>query len=102
MNEDRVYGTAKNLGGKAEEEFGRVTGDIKSQVQGAAKQAEGNFQDMYGQAKDTATNAAQAVREGAGEAEDYLRKTIEQRPYTAAAIALGVGFLIGRFGRHNY
>lgn len=59
---------------------------------------------MYGQAKDTATNtnAAQAVREGASEAEDYLRKTIEQRPYTAAAIALGVGFLIGRFGRHNY
>jgi hypothetical protein len=33
MNEDRVYGTAKNLGGKAEEGFGRVTGDIKSQVQ---------------------------------------------------------------------
>jgi uncharacterized protein YjbJ (UPF0337 family) len=102
MNEDRVYGTAKNLGGKAEEGFGKVTGDMKSQVQGAAKQVEGTFQDLYGQAKDTAANATQAVRESAGDAEDYLRKTIEQRPYTAAAIALGIGFLIGRFAHHDY
>jgi uncharacterized protein YjbJ (UPF0337 family) len=32
MNEDRVVGTARNLGGKAQEGFGRVTGDTKSQV----------------------------------------------------------------------
>jgi uncharacterized protein YjbJ (UPF0337 family) len=102
MNEDQVYGAAKNLGGKAEEKFGRVTGDVKSQVQGAARQVEGNLQDMYGQAKDSAASAAQAVRKGAGEAEDYLRETIEQRPYTAAAVALAIGFLLGRFGRRDY
>jgi hypothetical protein len=34
MNEDRVVGTARNLGGKAQEGFGRVTGDTKSQVEG--------------------------------------------------------------------
>jgi ElaB/YqjD/DUF883 family membrane-anchored ribosome-binding protein len=29
--------------------------------------------------------------------------TIEERPFTAAAIALGIGFLIGRLGhRANY
>jgi ElaB/YqjD/DUF883 family membrane-anchored ribosome-binding protein len=34
---------------------------------------------------------------------DFLRTTIEERPYTTAAIALGIGFLIGRFGRRaNY
>ena len=60
MNEDRIYGSAKNLGGKAEEGFGRVTGDVKSQVQGAAKQAEGAMQDLYGQAKDAATSATEA------------------------------------------
>jgi uncharacterized protein YjbJ (UPF0337 family) len=27
MEEDRMSGTAKNLGGKVEEGFGRVTGD---------------------------------------------------------------------------
>jgi uncharacterized protein YjbJ (UPF0337 family) len=101
MNEDRIYGTAKNLGGKAEEGFGRVTGDVKSQVQGAAKQAEGAMQDVYGQAKDAATSAAEAIRETASEAEDFIRDTIERRPYTAAAVALAVGFLVGRFGRTN-
>jgi uncharacterized protein YjbJ (UPF0337 family) len=34
MNEDRIAGTARNLGGKLEEGVGRVTGDIKEQVQG--------------------------------------------------------------------
>src|SRR5256885_8105561 len=41
MNEDRVIGNAKNVGGRVEEGFGRAAGDVKSQVQGKAKQAEG-------------------------------------------------------------
>jgi uncharacterized protein YjbJ (UPF0337 family) len=102
MNEDRIYGTAKNLGGEAEEGFGRMTGDVKSQVQGAAKQAEGALQDVYGQAKDAATSAAEVIRETASEAGDFVRDTIERRPYTAAAVALAVGFLVGRFGRREY
>jgi hypothetical protein len=32
MNEDRVVGTARNLGGKAQEGLGRVTGDVKMQA----------------------------------------------------------------------
>jgi uncharacterized protein YjbJ (UPF0337 family) len=48
MNEDRVVGTAKNLGGKAQEGFGRLTGDAKSQVEGAVNQAAGSAQDLYG------------------------------------------------------
>jgi hypothetical protein len=34
-------------------------------------------------------------------AEDFLRTTIEERPYTAAAVALGMGYLIGRFSRRD-
>jgi uncharacterized protein YjbJ (UPF0337 family) len=102
MNEDRFVGSAKNLGGQMEEGLGRATGDIKSQVQGKARQVEGALQDLYGQAKETASDAAEVVRERASEADDFLRTTIEQRPYTAAAVALGIGFLIGRFGRRDY
>lgn len=102
MNEDRLAGTAKNIGGQMESGFGRATGDVRTQAQGAAKQAEGTLQDIYGQAKDAAVNTAQAVRETASNADDLVRTTIEQRPYTAAAIALGVGFLIGRFSHRNY
>ena len=41
MNEDRIAGTARNLGGKLEEGVGRVTGDIKEPVQGKLDQAAG-------------------------------------------------------------
>ena len=60
MNRDQVIGTAKNLGGKAQEAFGKVTGDTKSQVEGVINQAAGAAQDLYGQAKETASDAAQA------------------------------------------
>ena len=101
MNEDRFSGTTKNIAGKAEEGIGHATGDVKSQLQGKARQVEGSLQDLYGQAKDTAANAANVVRRTAGDADDILRTTIEQRPYTAAAIALGIGYLIGRFAHRD-
>jgi uncharacterized protein YjbJ (UPF0337 family) len=88
MDEHRVAGTAKNIGGKVEEGFGRLAGDMKSQVQGQAKQIQGAAEDLYGQAKDTA-----------GELTDIVRNTIETRPYTAVAVALGLGWLLGRTHR---
>ncbi len=102
MNEDRLSGSAKNVGGQVEEGLGRATGDVKTQLQGKVRQMEGTLQDAYGQAKDTAADAADAVRERTGEAADFLRAAIEERPYTTAAIALAIGFLIGRFGRRDY
>ena len=83
MNEDRVVGTARNVGGQLEEGFGRVTGDVKSQVEGKIKQATGAAQDLYGQARDAAGDAAKAVQERAAPLEEALRNTIENRPYTA-------------------
>jgi uncharacterized protein YjbJ (UPF0337 family) len=101
MNEERVVGTARNLGGKAQEGFGRVIGDTKSQVEGVINQAAGTAQDLYGQAKESASDAAQAVRQGAMDAEDYIRQTIEKRPYTTAFVALCIGWFIGRMGRRD-
>jgi uncharacterized protein YjbJ (UPF0337 family) len=100
MNEDRVIGNAKNVGGRVEEGLGQATGDIKSQLQGKAKQVEGAAQDVYGQVE-SASDAEEAIRESASGAEDFLRTTIEDRPYTAAAVALGIGYLIGRFSRRD-
>jgi uncharacterized protein YjbJ (UPF0337 family) len=96
---DRLSGSAKNIGGQVEEGFGRVTGDVKTELRGKGKQMEGTLQDVYGQAKETAADATEAIRERASEAGDFLRMTIEERPFTAVAIALGIGFLIGRLGR---
>jgi len=99
MTDDRLAGTAENIGGQVEEGFGRATGDAKMQMEGRARQAEGSLQDFYGQAKETTADAAEAIRESAGEAGDFVRTTIEEHPYATAAIALGIGFLIGRVGR---
>jgi uncharacterized protein YjbJ (UPF0337 family) len=101
MDEDRVIGSARNLGGKVQEGYGRITGDTHSQAEGLKNQAVGAAQDLYGQAKDTAAEAAQAVRRGAVDAEDFVRRTIEQRPYTTAFAALCIGWLIGRMGRRD-
>ena len=62
MNEDRVIGNAKNVGGQVEEGFGRATGDVKSELQGKAKQVEGAAQDVYGQVKESASDAVEASR----------------------------------------
>ena len=58
MDENRITGTARNLGGKVEEGVGRVTGDAKTQVRGMADEAAGAAQDLYGKARDTAADAA--------------------------------------------
>ena len=92
MDEDRVYGTARNLGGKVEEGLGRTTGDMKTQLQGKLDQAAGTAQDLYGQAADTARDTAVTF-------DKWLRTTIETQPYTAALVALGIGWPLGRMHR---
>ena len=99
MNEDRMAGTARNLGGKVEEGLGRVAGDVASQIEGKMKQAAGAAQDLYGQARDTAEDAARVVKAQATTFEQTLRDTIESRPYTAVAVALALGWFVGRMGR---
>src|ERR1700761_2991987 len=99
MDENRVSGTAKNIGGKVGEGFGRLTGDPRTQAEGMARQVNGAAQDLYGQARDAASDAASAARDPAFSFEKTLRNTIETQPYTAAVVALGLGWLIGRMHR---
>ena len=44
MDENRLSGTAKNIGGKLEEGIGQVTGDTKTQAEGIARQVSGAAQ----------------------------------------------------------
>jgi uncharacterized protein YjbJ (UPF0337 family) len=92
MDEDRLYGTARNLGGTVEEGMGQATGDVKSQIRGKLDQAAGTAQDLYGQGAD-------AARDTAANLDKWLRTTIETQPYTTAIAALGIGWLLGRMHR---
>lgn len=97
MNDDRISGTAKNIGGKLEEGFGRVAGDPKTLAEGIAKQVSGAAQDVFGQA--TASDIISGTRGTAVSFEKVLRHTIETQPYTVAMVALGIGWLLGRLHR---
>jgi uncharacterized protein YjbJ (UPF0337 family) len=92
MNEDRLAGSARNIGGKVEEGVGRLTGDAGTQLQGKVDQVAGAAQDLYGQGSEAAQNAAVTL-------DKWLRTTIENQPYAAAAVAIGIGWLIGRLNR---
>jgi uncharacterized protein YjbJ (UPF0337 family) len=99
MDENRIAGTAKNIGGKVQEGFGRVTGDAEMQAKGIGNQVRGSAQDLYGQARDGAADLADAARDSASTLETTVRNFIETQPYTAAAIALGLGWFFGRMHR---
>lgn len=92
MDENRVEGTIRNVGGKVQEGFGRVTGDTKAQTEGLLNQASGAAQDLYGQAADRARDTATTM-------DAWLRETIETQPYTTALVTLGIGWLLGRMHR---
>ena len=92
MDENRLSGTAKNVGGKIEEGLGSLAGDTQTKRQGQRDQAAGAAQDFYGQTAD-------AARESVAGFDKWLRTTVETQPYTVAFAALGIGWLLGRLHR---
>jgi uncharacterized protein YjbJ (UPF0337 family) len=92
MDENRLEGTARNLGGKIQEDVGRATGDTKTKAEGLMNQAAGTAQDLYGQTADAAQQTATTL-------DAWLRNSIETQPYTTAVVALGIGWLLGRMHR---
>lgn len=83
-------------------DFDRALGDAKKQAENVASAFSEAAQDVYGQARDSAADIAGTANEAAhhhGSFEKAIRTTIETQPYTAAAIALGIGWLLGRMHR---
>ncbi len=52
MDKDRMKGSATNMGGKAKEAAGNITGDSKLRSEGKADQAKGKLQNAFGGIKD--------------------------------------------------
>jgi uncharacterized protein YjbJ (UPF0337 family) len=104
MDEDRIVGSAKDIGGKLEGAVGDATGDAKTQASGRAREAAGAAQDLYGQAKDAARSvgdAATSYVRGAYENSETLRASseavaqkVQQNPLGSLLIAGCVGFAL--------
>jgi ElaB/YqjD/DUF883 family membrane-anchored ribosome-binding protein len=105
MDQDRSGG-GSNSTVKSQEPFTKAFGEVKDQVGDLADQVGSAAQDLYGQARDSASQVVDAAgksgavfKKSASSIEDAIRHTIENKPYTAVAIALGIGWLFGR--RHS-
>ena len=57
MDKDRIAGAAHRGKGAVKETIGKVTGDAKTQTEGAAEKAAGKVQNAVGGAKDAAREA---------------------------------------------
>ena len=77
MDENRIEGTAKDVGGKVQDAVGGLTGDSSTQARGKANQAAGQAQDVYGQMVDEMTGFA------------------KDQPVAALLSAAGVGIVLG-------
>jgi uncharacterized protein YjbJ (UPF0337 family) len=95
MNDDRVSGSVRNIGGEVQAGIGRATGDVKTEAKGLMNQAAGAAENAYGQAADIAKDSAQKVRDVAVEGHDFVKKFMADNPHTTAAIALAIGIFIG-------
>lgn len=71
---DKVQGMARDMAGRAQQALGDTFGDAKTQAQGLYNQASGQAQEQAGR----------------------LAEVIRDQPLIAAAIALGVGYILGR------
>jgi ElaB/YqjD/DUF883 family membrane-anchored ribosome-binding protein len=84
-------------------DFNRAFGDARKQASGVADAVSDAAGEVYNQARDSAADVADtaqtAARKTASSFEAAIRNTIETQPYTAAAIALGIGWLLGRMHR---
>ncbi len=87
----------------AASDFSRAFGEAKKHADGLAGDAADAAQDLYDHARDSASELAgatnKAARRTAGSFERALRNTIENQPYTAVIVALGLGWLFGRMHR---
>jgi uncharacterized protein YjbJ (UPF0337 family) len=68
-------GSAREMGGRVQETVGRFAGDAKTQAEGLYNQAAGQAEQQVARLSDV----------------------IRDQPITAALVAIGIGYLLGRF-----
>lgn len=72
--DDRVEGTARDLGGRVQETVGDMTGNSKTQAQGLYNQVSGQAQQATAQFSDV----------------------VKAQPIVASLVALAIGYVLGR------
>ena len=92
MDENRLSGTAKNPGGK--KEAPEPTAEAKTQATAKHSRPRRAFRICMAKPKMPPEEAIHAVGKMPASLEDAIRHYIQNRPYTTAAIALTLGWLL--------
>ena len=77
MDESRIEGSARDVGGKLQDAAGELTGDTSTQIRGKANQTVGQAQGTYGKLV------------------DQLQEMTQDQPMTVLISTLGIGLLFG-------
>ena len=105
MDDDRIEGAAKNIGGKAQAAVGDLVGDQKTQTEGVINQIAGSAQNAFGSVKDTAKqladNAPRSLDDAVDTGQRYVRQgsqMVQERignvPLTEILLAAATGYFL--------
>lgn len=98
MTDNRIEGTATEIGGEAQKGLGRVLGDDEMRAEGTLNQVKSKAQDLYGQAMDQLDRLVEKAPVGM---QDRARSTLEvarRKPLLTTAIVAGLGIILARSG----
>lgn len=70
MDDDRLKGKLKDVGGRIKRQAGEWSGDKDLQAEGSKDQAKGKAQDMWGKVKDAARDAKDDIADRDKKRED--------------------------------
>ena len=101
MTDQRIDGAATDLGGKAQNGLGRLTGDARLQLDGRLNEVKGKAQEYYGRAIDgldgLVERAPADLREPARTGLDFARR----KPLLTTGILAGLVLLLAGSGRRR-
>ncbi len=95
MTDDRIEGAAKQGLGRVQDAIGGITGGDKTQLRGKLNEAAGTAQNAYGQVKDQASDVLDQVKDQFEDSYDQVESFVREQPFAAAAVAVGVGLVLG-------
>lgn len=101
MTDQRIEGTATEIGGKVQNGLGRLTGDSKLQFDGKLNEVRGKATEAYGRVIDGLDGL---VAKAPAEYQDTARKGIDfarRKPLLTTGIVAGLAVILSGLGRRR-
>lgn len=101
MTDQRIEGTATEMGGKVQNGLGRLTGDSKLQFDGKLNEVKGKATEAYGRVIDGLDGL---IAKAPAQYQDTARKGIDfarRKPLLTTGIVAGLAVILSGLGRRR-